>query len=250
MAPRPMAMVTGGARRVGRAICTALADAGCDVTLTYRNSDAEARTLEHDLQARGVQARAIELDLADLAHVQRAAASLASELPRLDIVVHNASMYAPSPLETLDAEDLLANYRVNAAAPLLLTRGLLPLLRRSSLPGGGAVVCLCDIHAMGHPRRGFYAYAMAKAALAEMVRGLALELAPQVRVNGVAPGVVAFPESGYESDPEMQARYISRVPLGRSGTPEDAANAVKWLAMDATYVTGEIVRIDGGRWIA
>ncbi len=247
MPDRPVALVTGGARRVGRAICQALAAAGCDVVLSYRHSDEDARSLERELRAGGADARSMELDLGDLALVQRTAALLAAELPRLDIVVHNASMYAPSPLETLDAEDLLANYRVNAAAPLLLTRGLLPLLRRSSLPGGGAVVCLCDIHAMGRPRKGFYAYAMAKAALAEMVRGLALELAPLVRVNGVAPGVVAFPESGPESDPAMQERYLSRVPLGRSGTPEEAANAVKWLAIDATYVTGEIVRIDGGR---
>lgn len=249
MPPRPMALVTGGARRVGRAICLALAEAGCDVALTYRTSDEDARALERDLRARGAEARSLELDLSDLALVQRAAASLASELPRLDIVVHNASMYAPSPLETLDAEDLLANYRVNAAAPLLLTRGVLPLLSGSALPGGGAVVCLCDIHAMGRPRRGFYAYAMAKAALVEMVRGLALELAPRVRVNGVAPGVVAFPERGFESDPEMQARYLARVPLGRSGTPEEAAGVVKWLAMEATYVTGEIIRLDGGRWL-
>jgi pteridine reductase len=138
---------------------------------------------------------------------------------------------------------------VNAVAPLLLTRGVVALLRESPLAGGGSVVCLCDIHAMGHPRKGFSAYAMSKAALAEMVRGLALELAPRVRVNGIAPGVVAFPESGYESDAAMQERYLKRVPLGRSGTPEDAAGAVTWLALEAAYVTGEIVRVDGGRGI-
>jgi pteridine reductase len=90
---------------------------------------------------------------------------------------------------------------------------------------------------------------MSKAALGEMVRGLALELAPGVRVNGVAPGVVAFPETGEENSPEMQARYLKRVPLGREGTVEEAAEAVRWLALVATYTTGQVVRVDGGRWV-
>jgi pteridine reductase len=109
---------------------------------------------------------------------------------------------------------------------------------------------MCDMHALGRPRKGFAAYSMSKAALIEMVRCLARDLAPRVRVNGVAPGVVAFPESGYESTPDLQAKYLSRVPLDRSGTPEDAAEAVRWLALDARYTTGEIVRVDGGRWLA
>jgi pteridine reductase len=108
---------------------------------------------------------------------------------------------------------------------------------------------MCDIHASERPRKNFAAYSMSKAALEQMVRVLALELAPKVRVNGVAPGVVAFPDSGAESDPEMQARYLKRVPLARSGTPEEAAEAVRWLALDATYTTGEVVRVDGGRWL-
>lgn len=240
----PVALVTGGARRVGRATCIALARAGCEVHFTYRTSDNEARSLEREIGSTGHA-----LDLADLAGVERFAARMVTELSGLDVLVHNASVYGPSPLEALAADELLANYRVNAVAPLLLTRGLLAPLRASKMSGGGSVVCLCDIHALGRPRKGFYAYAMAKSALAEMVRGLALELAPRIRVNGIAPGVVAFPESGYESDTAMQARYLARVPLGRSGTPEDAAGAVKWLALDATYITGEIVRVDGGRWI-
>ena len=133
---------------------------------------------------------------------------------------------------------------------MLLTKHLAAKLADSPLKGGGAVVALCDMHAMGRPRKDFSAYSMSKAALAEMVQSLARELAPKVRVNGVAPGVVAFPEAGHESDPEMQKAYLSRVPLQRAGTPEDAAEAVRWLALDATYVTGEIVRLDGGRWLA
>jgi pteridine reductase len=109
---------------------------------------------------------------------------------------------------------------------------------------------MCDIHAMGRPRKGFAPYSMSKAALAEMVRSLARELAPEVRVTGVAPGVVAWPEEGFESDPAAQAAYLRRVPLGRSGTPQEAAEAVRWLAMDATYVTGLVLPLDGGRRLA
>jgi pteridine reductase len=109
---------------------------------------------------------------------------------------------------------------------------------------------MVDMHALGRPRMGMSAYAMSKAALVEMVRSLARELAPAVRVNGVAPGVVAWPESGYEADRAMQQRYLERVPMKRAGTPEDAAGAVRWLALEAPYVTGEIIRVDGGRWLA
>jgi pteridine reductase len=102
---------------------------------------------------------------------------------------------------------------------------------------------------MGRPRKDFAAYAMSKAALVEMVHCLARDLAPQVRVNAIAPGVIAWPEAGYESDPIDQAKYVRRIPLGRAGTPEDAAKVVRWLAFEATYITGEVIRVDGGRWL-
>lgn len=249
---RPRALVTGGARRVGAAICRELARAGCDIALTYRESADEARTLADELRSLGVSCEAHRLDLSDPAACARWAADRAPSWGRLDVLVHNASMYTPGPLGEITEADALAHYRVNVLSPLLLTQTLAPLLTNSAeLPGASpAVIALCDMHAMGRPRRNFAAYALSKAALVEMVRVLTRELAPKVRVNGVAPGVVAFPESGLESDPEMQRRYLARVPLGRSGTPEDAAGAVRWLALEARYVTGEIVRVDGGRWLA
>ena len=247
---RPVAVVTGAARRVGRATCLALARAGCDIVLTHLTSAAEARSLVAELRARNVDAQTRQLDLDDLAAVDRFGAALAGELPRVDALVHNASAYGATPLAELQPDEAMRHYRVNAAAPLLLTRALADRLSDSPLPGGGAVVAMCDIHAMGRPRKRQAAYLMSKAALAEMVRSLAREMAPRVRVNGVAPGVVAFAEQGEDADPEMQRRYLSRVPLGRSGTPEDAAEAVRWLALDAHYTTGEIVRVDGGRWLA
>lgn len=249
MTGRPVAIITGAARRVGLATARALARAGMDLVITYRESQAEAQAAAGELGGLGPSVRLERVDLDDLAAVEALGSRLAGELSRADVLVHNASVYGPTPLASVTADDLLRQYRVNAAAPVLLTKHLAPRLAESPLPGGGAIVAMCDIHAMGRPRREFSAYAMSKAALAEMVQTLARELAPRVRVNGVAPGVVAFPESGYEADAEMQRRYLSRVPLGRSGTPEDAAEVVRWLALEAHYVTGEIVRVDGGRWL-
>jgi pteridine reductase len=246
---RPLALLTGAARRVGLASAEAIARAGCDVLITYRSSERDAASAVDGLSALGITAAAERLDLDDLAGAEAWARQVARTLPRLDALVHNASSYAPSPLDRLSAEALMANYRVHAAAPALLSRHLAPLLAKSPRPGGGAIVAMCDIHALGRPRRGYTAYAMSKAALAELVRSLALELAPNVRVNGVAPGAVAFAEEGPDADPAMQQRYLSRVPLARSGTPREAAAVVKWLALDATYLTGEIIRVDGGRWI-
>lgn len=244
--------------RVGRQTCLALAKAGCRVLLTYRTNQAKAQELVRELEQihessgrSGAPGHSCaKLDLDDLSAVESFAGELAGSAEALDVLVHNASSYDPSPLESLDVEDALRQYRINALAPLLLTARLRSRLTRSVRPGGGSVVCMCDIHAADRPRRDFAAYNLSKAALGQMVLTLALELAPHVRVNGVAPGVVAFPNEGPDSDPQMQERYLRRVPLARSGTPEEAAEAVRWLALDATYTTGMIVRVDGGRWVA
>jgi pteridine reductase len=249
-ASRPLALVTGAARRVGRAVALELARAGCDVIFTYNSSEPEARALASELAELGCTASFQRLDLSDLDCVQSFASEQADLLPRLDILVHNASIYRPTNLDDLSVEELSILFRVNTFAPLLLSAKLAPRLRESVLPGGGCIVALVDIHAMGRPRRGFAAYSMSKAALTDMVYCLARDLAPDIRVNAVAPGVVAWPEEGSDANPEHQARYLRRIPLGRAGTPEDAAKAVKWLAMDAPYITGEVIRVDGGRWLA
>lgn len=251
---RPLALITGGARRVGRATTLALARAGCDVVVTYNASDAEARRTVADAVSIGASAsesRALAVRLDDPSSVEAIAADLARTLPRLDVLVHNASSYERTPLASITPEAALAAFRVNALAPLMLSKHLGPLLGASDRRGGGAMVAMCDIHALGEhglPRAQEYvAYSMSKAALAEMVRTLARELAPRVRVNGVAPGVAAWPESGREADADAQQAYLKRVPLARAGTPEECAEVVRWLALDATYLTGEIVRFDGGR---
>ena len=247
MSDRPVVLVTGGAKRVGRAIALAFAQSGCDLIITYRTSADEAKALAQDAGALGAQVLTEQLDLDDLEATERCARRLANGLSRLDVLVHNASVYEPCALSEVTAERALRDLRVHSVSPLLLSARLAPLLTASPRMGGGCVVCMCDIHAGGLPRKGFAPYAQSKAALAELVRSLATDLAPGSRAVGVAPGVIAWPDSGYESDTAAQEAYLERVPLGRSGTPEEAASLVRFLALEATYITGQILPIDGGR---
>ncbi len=248
---RPVALVTGGAKRVGAAIAEELAGRGLDVIITFNTSKDEAEAHAHSLREKhGVRTWSIACDLADPDAAARACLQAAREAGRLDVLVHNASAYHPTPLDQIDWKQARDLYAINAASPLLITAALAPMLTSSTMPGGGAVVAMADIHALGRPRKDFAAYSMSKAALAEFVQTLARELAPGARANAVAPGVVAWPESGYESDEESQQAYLKRVPLQRAGTPDDAARLVAALALDHTYVNGEIIRLDGGRWLA
>jgi pteridine reductase len=245
----PVALVTGAAKRVGRAVALELARAGCDVVLTYHQSYDEATELAREVSQLGRTVWIHELDLNALEDASSLAGELVRTLPRLDIVVHNASFYAQTNLDELDPADAAKHFQVNALAPLVLTTKLRPLLDNSPLAGGASVIAMSDIHADGRPRRNYSAYLMSKAALEQMVLCLARDLAPNVRVNAVALGVVAWPEQGGEFTPQEQERYLKRVPLGHAGDPADAAKAVKWLALDATYVTGAVLRVDGGRWL-
>jgi pteridine reductase len=251
---RPLAIVTGATApgRVGLATACELARSGCDVVVTHRpeapaKQVMAARKAITKAGARKVRAEPVELS--DAGGAERWATRLARELPRIDVLVHNASAYRPTPLKTVTMDDVAEHMAVNTLSPLVITRALAAKLGRSHQEGGGAVVTMCDVHAMGETgqaRKGYLAYSMSKAALLELTLILARELAPKVRVNAVAPGVVAFPD---DDSAEVRARYLSRVPLGRSGTPEDAARAVRWLALEGTYCTGEVIRVDGGRSI-
>lgn len=257
----PVALVTGGTRpgRVGAAIVARLQRAGLQVITTSRPSvDPEFPPTPSGAEPIGPTSAkesatpVLRCDLSDLESATALGTYLADALPRLDVLVHNASTYAGGSDPRLSPQSLITTYAVNAAAPALLSQILAPLLARSALPGGGAIVFLGDVHAMGlagRPRRTDLAYSMSKAAMLESVLVLARTLAPNVRVNAVAPGVVAFPDDGPESSPEFQERYLRRVPLGRAGTSEDAAEAVEFLALHARYITGTVLRVDGGRWL-
>jgi pteridine reductase len=161
-------------------------------------------------------------------------------------LVLSAASYARTPFGSIDAATAEREMRINALAPLLLVQALAPALARSSLNGGGAVVAFGDIHAMGRPRRAFAPYLMSKSALHAMVEALALELAPTVRINGIAPGVVAWPD---DAPAEERGAYEARIPLARAGTPDDAARLVRSMIEDMPYVTGTVIRLDGGRWL-
>ncbi len=238
--PTGLALITGGAKRVGRAICLALARADYDICFTYRTSKTEAEQTAADCRSLGANVTIEQLDLNDLNAVQAFAHRFSQSHDRLDVLVHNASLYERTLWGQIDAEHAAAHLRINALAPLMLTQGLDKPLHKAH----GVVVAMCDVQTLGRARKRFAAYSMSKAAIAEMVGTLAREMAPQVRVIGIAPGVVAWPEN---VDPEEIESYEGRIPLQRPGTPEDVADLVLFLAQNGSYITGEIIRLDGGR---
>ena len=242
---RPQAWIIGGARRIGRAIALELSRAGCDILLTYNTSRDEAEATAQSCRDLGAHAATAHLALDD--NVVSQLAPITAATPSCDILILSASAYHATPLADLTSADLISMFTINAAAHALIAGTLAPQLQTSTLPGGAAILALLDIHALGTPRRHHLAYSMSKAALAEAVRSLAIELAPKVRVNGLAIGVAAWPDSGPDSDTDMQSRYLSRVPLARAGTPEEAAIAARFLTLEATYTTGHILTLDGGR---
>lgn len=247
-----VALVTGGAKRVGRAIALKLAQAGMDVAITYRTSPAEAGATVHDIRALGRRALAIRVDHAKPGSDEAVRRKFESTFDRLDALVNNASGFAPTPLMKLTPAELRKtfndNMAVNALGPLMLIRQFAPMLaahyRKDDPASTGRIVNFVDIHVLGQPLRGYVAYNASKAALLEVTMTLALELAPKITVNALAPGVVAWAES---YTPAQREAYLKRVPLGRAGTPEDAAAAALYLVRDANYCTGQVIQLDGGR---
>jgi len=238
-----VALVTGGAQRVGRAVALRLAQAGCDVAITFRHSAEQARRLVSEIRSSGRRAWAIKADLSDPRCVGHIRNELLGSAGRIDVLVHNASEFTATPWGSLSAEDWSRQMSVNVMVPVLLTQALREEL---AADGGGRVVHFLDIHVMGRPRVGYAAYNASKAALLEMTYTLALEMAPHVTVNAIAPGVVEWAQAMTEA---QKRSYLARVPLERPGTPQDAASAVLFLVRDADYLTGQIIRVDGGRWL-
>jgi len=236
-------LITGGARRVGAAITRRLHAAGANVLVHYRDSDSDAPKLVAELN--GVRPKSAATVKAELLApiAPRALVSAALEsFGRLDLLVNNASAFFPVALGAIEAshwEELVGS---NLRAPFFIAQQAAAELAKHE----GAIVNIVDIHAE-RPLKGYPVYSIAKAGLAAMTRSLALELAPRVRVNGVAPGAIAWPEDG-QFDPAERERVVATTPLGRTGTPDDIAQAVHFLAC-APYVTGQILAVDGGRSI-
>ena len=247
--PRPVALVTGAARRLGAAIARGLHAAGYDLALHYRHSAADMQALADELDtARPGSVFTLQADLAQFDRLPELVAQTVGHFGRLDALVNNASGFTPTPLGAVTPAQWDALFASNARAPFFLALAAAPHLAAAH----GAIVNLLDIHAQ-RPLRDHAVYCMAKAALAMATRSLALELAPDVRVNAIAPGAILWPEqpapaeAAGDTDDARRAALLARTPLGRTGTPEEIAGAVRWLLQDATYCTGEILRLDGGR---
>jgi len=236
-----VALVTGGAKRVGEAIVRRLHAAGAQVALHYRGSEADAARLEAELvAARAGSAVRLQRNLLEPDAADALVAAAVERFGRLDLVVNNASIFYPRRIGRIEPRHWDELVGANLRAPLFVSQAAAPHLRRTR----GAIVNITDIHAE-RPLKGFLVYSVAKAGLAALTRALALELAPEVRVNAVAPGAIAWPEDG-KFDNAERARIVATTPLGRIGNPADIAQAVHFLAT-APFVTGQTVAVDGGR---
>jgi pteridine reductase len=238
-------LITGGARRVGAAICRRLHAAGASIMLHYRESAGEARLLQAELNhTRPDSVALIQADILDLHKLPAIVEQTLSTFGRLDALVNNASSFFQTPVGEITANDWDDLIGTNLRAPLFLAQAATPALRKAE----GAIVNITDIHAE-RPLKNYAVYSIAKAGLLGLTRSLARELAPEVRVNAVAPGPVLWPDDD-SFDELSRQRIISHTPLRREGTPEDIAKSVHFLLADATYVTGQTINVDGGRHIA
>lgn len=245
-----VALVTGGAKRVGQAIALRLAREGMDIALTFHTSDDEAQQTVQQIRQWGRQVHTIQADLAQPDAAEIIYDQFTQQFDRLDALINNAACFAPMPIGTITPDDFQRTMAVNAGSPLMLIQKFAPMLGAAFDPDQpattGRIVNLADAHitASGASHRGYSAYNASKAALLEITRSAAVELAPKVTVNALAPGVVAWSDA---INPEQRKRYLARVPLARAGTPDDAASAALFLIRDAHYCTGQVILLDGGR---
>jgi pteridine reductase len=238
-------LITGGAKRVGAAICRRLHAAGANLMLHYRASAGEARLLQAELNhTRASSVALIQADLLDIAKLPSLVEQTLATFGRLDALINNASSFFATPIGEITPalwDDLIGT---NLRAPTFLSQAAAVPLKRAQ----GAIVNITDIHAE-RPLKGYVVYSLAKAGLTGLTRSLARELAPEVRVNAIAPGPILGPDDD-QFDELSRQRIVSNTPLKREGSPDDIARAVSFLLMDAPYVTGSTIAVDGGRQIA
>jgi len=233
------ALVTGGARRIGKAIALGLGNAGAEVVIHYRSSGEAAQDVVEELRAAGVVSALVQADLSEPGEAEALLPRVWHEIGPVDLLVNSASIFPAGRLEAMTLDDLTTNVRVNAWAPFTLIR---EMARRISAEREPSVVNLLDARiAGGDPHHA--AYHLSKLMLAELTRMAAVEFAPGLRVNAVAPGPVIPPE---DKDEHYLEGLIADLPLGRQGSPDDIATAVIYLAT-ASFVTGQTVFVDGGQ---
>lgn len=237
----PTALITGGAKRIGQEIARSLHGCGHNVMIHYRSSAGAAQALVTELnQQRAGSAEMIAADLLDITEIPKIIDFCIASYGRLDVLINNASTFYPTPIELIEDEfwnDLVGS---NLKAPAFMVKHAAPYLREAN----GCIVNIVDINAR-RPLANHPVYCAAKAGLEMLTRSLARDLAPEIRVNAVAPGAILWPEHG-NSEIE-QAELLQRVPLARMGQPSDVGKVVQFLVNDAPYITGQTITVDGGR---
>lgn len=236
-----VALITGGARRVGAVACRRLHAEGMRIVLHYRSSEGEASDLRAELER--VRANSIVLVQGDLLHaasLARIVGEAADAFGGLDVLVNNASSFYPTPIGTATEQHWDDLIGTNLKAPFFLAQAAAAHLRKSQ----GCIVNIVDIHGQ-RPLKNYPIYSAAKAGLIMLTKSLARELAPEVRVNAIAPGTIIWPERGL--DEAVKQQILERTPLKRSGDPDDIARTMLFLIRDAGYITGQVIAVDGGR---
>jgi pteridine reductase len=234
-------LITGGAKRLGAAIGRKLHAAGASLVVHYNQSRAEAESLVGELVTlRPGSALAVGADLHEVARLPGLVAAAVERFGRLDVLVNNASTFYPTPVGTITAAQFDDLVGTNLRAPLFLSQAAAPALAEAR----GLIINMVDIHGR-RPLRAHPVYSAAKAGLVMLTKSLARELGPDVRVNGIAPGPVMWPER--DLDETLKTEIIAKTALKRSGSPEDIARAAYFFAVDAPYVTGQVIAVDGGR---
>ena len=236
-----VALVTGGAQRLGAVIATRLHEAGMKLVIHYRTSDKAARALQEKLHAtRSASVVLVKGELLDIGKTRHLVGQCIQAFDRLDVVINNASLFRPTPLGSVTASDWESLVGTNLRAPFFLVQEAAAELRRNQ----GCVVNMVDIYGRT-PLKDHVVYSVAKAGLISLTRALARELAPEARVNAVAPGAILWPEG---DDNELaHQRIISNTPLKRTGAPREIADAVLFLICGARFTTGHVFPVDGGR---
>ncbi len=235
------ALITGAAKRIGACIARSLHASGYDVILHYRQSEQQARALMDELnQHRSDSAWMVQADLLDENAIDILSERVSERYVGLDVLVNNASAFYATPLSEINIQDWNRLVGSNLKAPFFLSLAFNEMLNRQK----GCIVNICDIYAW-RPLQDYSIYCIAKSGLVAMTRSLAREMAPLVRVNGVAPGAILWPEDEFSEAKKQQ--ILNRIPLGRLGSADDIAEAILYLVRNAHYVTGQIISIDGGR---
>lgn len=243
MSLAPVALITGGARRIGAEIARTLHAAGFNIAVHCRHSQADANILASTLNAaRANSASVFSADLINKCEIDELAKEICNKWGRLDALINSASSFYSTPLDEASEEqwdDLMGS---NLKAPFFLAQAFAQSLRESR----GCIINIADVHA-DRPLKHHAIYCAAKAGNIMLTKALARDLAPAVRVNGVAPGAIMWPESESELNANQQAEILARIPLETAGEPADIARTVRFLVCDAPYITGQILSVDGGR---